>query len=387
MSRPLSILLVNCDWRDVFQTSFEELRFKLERDRLHTEYNNFFILSYSTVSYRLRLDEHFESLHLKTRLRRVRPLLDFLSLWRLLYHVWRADLKPDVILIYDMGFLPGAALIRWLCGAQVVMVLTNMPSVYSAARRWGSFKRCYARALEYFCVNIPDLFYTINQTMRTYARALGVPSEKILVFTSDTISQEKELVQTAIPGFLRHKLSLGPEQRIMLSVGRLEAEKDFSRLLRAFATLPSEWVLVIIGRGSLLQELEGLTRELGIHERVFFEGFVPRQLIWKYYRDADVFALFSKAEALGLVFWEAMYAEVPVLGSIAPGIVESLGENDERGLVWRNATDVHEFSVLVKQATVDSPERTTRLRRAREYVDTQLSQAADLNSWFEKQIK
>lgn len=382
MPRPLNILLINCDWRDVFANSFDELRFKLDRDRLRPEHNTFFVLSFSHTSYRRVRDEHFTSLHLKTLWGRIRPLLDVSSLWRLPYHARREKVHPDVILVYDMGFLPAALIIRALCGGRVVMVLTNMPSVYSATRSWGSFKRWYASLLEKTCAGIPDLYYTINQTMSDYAQGLGIPAKNILLFSSDTITRERHLVAQAAPGFLRQKLDLNPERRIMLSVGRLEAEKDFPRLLRAFAALSPDWVLVIVGRGSLQESLEALAVELGIRERVFFEGFVSRELIWKYYRDANVFALFSKAEALGLVFWEAMYLGVPVIGSTAPGIVESLGEHGERGLLWRDPADLQAFRSAVEFTQTDNSARAAMLTNARQYVESVLSETGDLNDWY-----
>ncbi len=68
----------------------------------------------------------------------------------------------------------------------------------------------------------------------------------------------------------------GQRQRVICAAGRLEPQKNHSLLLKAFsrfaATHP-DYSLVIYGKGSLLESLQSLARELNIQDRVSFPGF------------------------------------------------------------------------------------------------------------------
>jgi glycosyltransferase involved in cell wall biosynthesis len=208
---------------------------------------------------------------------------------------------------------------------------------------------------------------------------IGIPKDKTSVFYVDTISRELDFIQAAKKGLIRQKHKIPVASRIILSVGRLEAEKNFHELLRQFATLPKKYTLIIVGRGSLLGELEALARYLDISDRVIFAGAIGRDMIWNYFSDADVFVLLSKAEALGLVFWEAMHAGVPVIGSNADGIVETIGKDGDRGRIWTPDLPSGSFDDMVEFCSSDSPEKKAMVLRAKDYIRKQRENALTFN--------
>ncbi|MBM3230713.1 glycosyltransferase family 4 protein [Candidatus Peregrinibacteria bacterium] len=109
----------------------------------------------------------------------------------------------------------------------------------------------------------------------------------------------------------------------ILSVGRLEKMKGVDLLLKAFAKLnDSSATLRIVGNGTQRAVLTALAKELGIHDRTTFVGHVPPADLYREYAEADVFCGFSRSEALGNVFIEAMAAECVVLASDIGGIKE-----------------------------------------------------------------
>lgn len=143
----------------------------------------------------------------------------------------------------------------------------------------------------------------------------------------DTATLQSQLLPAAEA---RQALDLAPDAWIVGNVGRLHPDKDQATLLRGFAlawaTLPQEALLVIIGSGRLEQSLKDLAVELGIAERVRFLGQVPQARL--YFKAFDVFALSSDHEPFGMVLLEAMAANVPLLATAcggAPEIVEGVG--------------------------------------------------------------
>lgn len=374
--------MINCDWRDMFGTSPQEFEDKLRRDQLNPDINTFFILSWAKLT-RRETRGRITAQHIKTRLGFFRPLLDVRNFFACIYRVMREGIKADIWLCYDFGFVPAL----WVCsrirGGTVVMLLNNQPYVYSKTRRFGFMKSLYSRFLELVMPPCVDKFYTINATMRDYIKNLGVPEKKIFVFTMDTILREKNLIESAQAGAIKQKYSIPSSSKVILTVARLEPEKDYPRLLELFASLGEGYVLLCLGRGSLLDELKAQCVRLGIEQRVHFPGFVHREEIWNYYADADAFVLLSKAEALGVVFWEAMYAGVPCIGSDIPGIVETIGGDGDRGRILSDKLDGEAFKKMITEACADdehSRHKTQAMTdRAKKFVESKIHEQLSIN--------
>jgi glycosyltransferase involved in cell wall biosynthesis len=101
---------------------------------------------------------------------------------------------------------------------------------------------------------------------------------------------------------------------VVLGVGRLVDQKNFERLLRAFAAAdPRNALLKIAGDGEQRAELEQLSRSLGIADRVQFLGFVSD--IPSLMASADLFVLSSDYEGLPAVVVEALACNCPVIST------------------------------------------------------------------------
>ncbi len=120
---------------------------------------------------------------------------------------------------------------------------------------------------------------------------------------------------------LRLRLGLDPTKRYLIHVARHHPVKDQAMLLRGFAlaNVPN-LELLMVGDGPLRSELEALTRELRIADRVQFLGI--RRDVAELLSAADAFALTSVSEAASLTLLEAMATGLPV-------IVTAVGGNPE----------------------------------------------------------
>jgi glycosyltransferase involved in cell wall biosynthesis len=116
-----------------------------------------------------------------------------------------------------------------------------------------------------------------------------------------------DLARFAADGPRRHSA-----EPVIGTVAALREEKNLSRLLRAFATLP-RGRLVIVGDGPQRPALEALAASLGVSDRVDFAGH--HQDTAAFYAGFDVFALSSDTEQMPLSVIEAMASGLPVVAT------------------------------------------------------------------------
>ena len=116
-----------------------------------------------------------------------------------------------------------------------------------------------------------------------------------------------------------------------LGVGRLNRQKDFTTLIRAFAKVravrPAR--LVILGQGPEGEALRSLAADLDVAQDVVLPGFAAA--VHPYYRMADVFVLSSAWEGFGNVLVEAMAAGTPVVSTDCPNGPAYILENNRYG--------------------------------------------------------
>jgi len=116
---------------------------------------------------------------------------------------------------------------------------------------------------------------------------------------------------------------------------------------------------------------------------VIFAGHVSRQDIWNYYLDADLFILLSKSEGLGLVFHEAMYMNVLVVGSKIEGIIDSIGINEENGFYW-NGENIQELEGIIDKCIQNTDEVILKKNNAFNYVENKINSNYNINNYFNK---
>jgi glycosyltransferase involved in cell wall biosynthesis len=140
----------------------------------------------------------------------------------------------------------------------------------------------------------------------------GLPLERIRVIYNPVIFPSlQEKAQEAID----HPWFKPGEPPVILGVGRLEDQKDFPTLIRAFARVrqvrPAR--LMILGWGPDRPQLEALIQELELTKDVDLPGFTKNP--FPYMRQAHVFALSSAWEGMSNVIVEALSVETQVVST------------------------------------------------------------------------
>ncbi len=134
---------------------------------------------------------------------------------------------------------------------------------------------------------------------------------------------------------LREKLGIEPNNKVILSVGRLSKEKAHADLIRAFARLLDlnselKVKLVIVGDGPERAALNAQAAASPLADRIIFVGHVKD--VQPFYSMADVLANSSHSEGSPYVLLEAMAAGVPIVATAVGGVPEMV-ENDETALL------------------------------------------------------
>lgn len=111
----------------------------------------------------------------------------------------------------------------------------------------------------------------------------------------------------------------GVRSKKIVSIGRFEKQKNHNMLIEAFAEflkIHDDYRLVLYGKGSLEKELREKSKELGIGNKVDFEGF--HQNVHELVLDAAMFVLPSDYEGLSNSMLEAMAIGLPVICTDCP---------------------------------------------------------------------
>jgi glycosyltransferase involved in cell wall biosynthesis len=103
-------------------------------------------------------------------------------------------------------------------------------------------------------------------------------------------------------------------RQLLLTVGRLDAQKGFDLLVEAFATLAHkhpDWDLVILGEGPQGSALQSRAKVAGLEKRVFLPGRAGN--VGEWYKRADLYAMSSRFEGFPNTLVEAMAHGLPAV--------------------------------------------------------------------------
>lgn len=120
----------------------------------------------------------------------------------------------------------------------------------------------------------------------------------------------------------------------ILSVSRIEANKRIDWMIRSLAELERaetplcsrvDWRLDVVGKGSELEKMRGLSSQSGLANRVHFHGFVNDDELEKLYSEASLF-LMPASQGYGIPAIEALSRGIPVLLHRESGVSDILLE-------------------------------------------------------------
>lgn len=189
----------------------------------------------------------------------------------------------------------------------------------------GEFKRRTGHAIEQAVYRRAARLITLS---RAFAEVLslsyGIREECVRVIPGGVDARRFAVSQSQRQA--RAELSLPGDRPIIVAVRRLARRMGLEQLLAAIALVRlniPEVLLVIAGRGPLVEPLRARVSELGLHANVRFLGFVSDESLPLLYRAATLSIVPTAAlEGFGLVVVESLAAGTPVLVTPVGGLPE-----------------------------------------------------------------
>jgi len=177
--------------------------------------------------------------------------------------------------------------------------------------------RAAARSYTALICNQADKVITPTDKVNDLLTSYGVTKEITVIPTGIELDKfdEKHCSANQLKD-IRDELGIKSNEKILLYIGRIEKEKNIDELLvslQQYLKTHADVKLVLVGDGTARKELQKLTQELNIDDKVIFTGLRPWDKINLYYRIGDVFVGASISETQGLTYTEAMASGLPVV--------------------------------------------------------------------------
>lgn len=156
---------------------------------------------------------------------------------------------------------------------------------------------------------------------------------------------------------LRGNFNIGKEDVVIAAIGRLEEQKGLKYLIDALEVLRrrdiKNYKALIIGEGSLEEELKKDVKVKGLEGTVIFTGYIKE--IESILNQIDVLVMPSLFEGLPMAMLEAMAHRVCCIGTDAGGVPELIGEDSI--VVLKRSVD--ELAEALKSVITDKSLRSS----------------------------
>ncbi len=256
-------------------------------------------------------------------------VLSHIRQFKLIYEIIKNDfdiiidsLEYDILLTYLLSKIKGKPLIVW-------------------SEEWGWGKKTLRRRVSLFIIryisNRADALLVPGTKHKEYFISLGNKNEKIFIMPNvSNISFKKEYVKESKKLEKRFNLK---NKKVILYVGRLIRRKGVHVLLKAFSYFEDndDILLMIVGEGKSEQNLKSITKQLNIHENVYFFGYVENKDLPPFYLISDLCVVpsvrYRMQDPWVFVVNESMYFNRPIVATNAVGAAFDMIEDGRNGYV------------------------------------------------------
>jgi len=216
-------------------------------------------------------------------------------------------------------------------------------------------------------------FATISEFNRNFLLSKNVPEEKLKVIRCGI-----NFNVSSIDRYNNKTFTVG-------SLGRLVEKKGMSILLEALKRLNEQDYIVqleIAGDGPLRDELEEMSRQLGLSDQVKFHGAINHSLVPSWLQTLDAFVLACVEDSNGdkdgipVSLMEAMSHNIVVVSTKLSGIPELIRHNDT-GLL-AEAGDPNSLAEQIKTIITNTEMSKQMAKSGKVHVNSEFSEETNI---------
>lgn len=229
-------------------------------------------------------------------------------------------IRPQFVHCHDLPALP--VVVRWCRRNPGVRLVFDSHELYEEVSGLTPLTRwCCRRILRRHAGRV-DGFITVNESIAREHAARYPALPPAVVVRNATRAPENPVVYD---GRLHRAAGVDPDRRVLLYQGGFSKERGLESLVTAAGRLPADWVLVMMGWGTLESRLRSLVeRDPGLPERVRFVPPAPQEELVAWTAGADFGVIPYENTCLNHWYcspnklWEYPAAGVPILATPFP---------------------------------------------------------------------
>ena len=261
--------------------------------------------------------------------------------------------QPDYLIAHLIVSLPLIVVTLFKSNTKLVIRISGLP-------RLNIFRKVYWK---FFGKNVYKVTCPTIATLEKL-KLLNIFDQKKLHLLHDPVISPKTIVykknEPIEPKYVNKK--------IIVAIGRLTKQKNFSLLLHSFALIKkkySDYHLLILGSGEEENKLKRIILNLDISNDVHLLGFEENP--YKYLNKAECFILSSLWEDPGFVLLEAAYLNIPIIASNCPNGPKEILQNGSGGFLFKNNNQNELIDAFDKFSQVSKTDLKTKKIIAKKY--------------------
>lgn len=218
-----------------------------------------------------------------------------------------------------------------------------------------------------FKLFVRGIFFTILNKQVEYFFFIGTKNKKLYEYYGIKKNKLYFLPYATAPAQIKPILNTQKLEKNILFCGKLIKKKNPMDLLKAFhkANIPNT-KLSFVGDGNLKKALLSYVKENRLNSKVQFFGLLPKNEVYKKYKEADLFILPSgDGETWGLVVNEALGFGLPIILSKTVGssidLCNGNGYIFDEGNISELSEKLENFFLLNEKEVLEMKKNSLRL--------------------------
>ena len=271
--------------------------------------------------------------------------------------------RPDILFCAGNTYTVVAVMLKLVLGRDCPPIVAKISNNLDRTDASWLYRLFYGLWLRIQGLAI-DHFVGMEKPMRAeIVQCVGVSPARVAIIPDPALSEAQITALRQAAPVVQSRRDDGHR---FVTVARLAPQKNLALMLRGFArgAAPAD-TLTVFGEGPERAMLEALATELGVADRVLFQGYVtnPAGLLSRY----DTLLLSSNYEGVPAVILEALAANIGIIATDCSRSMAALLQQGALGMLVP-VGDEAGFAAAIRAARPDAQDARRTLHQARRFT-------------------